>query len=265
VRCAPAAQTPQTADQSGALAAPARSRKQQHPKKWETNVESAHYLRFASSGANFAIIDIGLESAPSPAPLPQAGHGGARLKASRTSDGLTLRQACLLANATMMAAHIGLPLNRHITVHWAAAGVADHRAAKATTAFLKYLRDWLGGGTAYVWVRENGDSKGTHLHILAHIPLGRRMSGARSRRWLEKITGQSYRPGTIMTRCIAGHRAPDGPIYAANLHAALDYIRKGAYPDAAAIIGIDHESGGRIIGKRCGTSRNIGIGTKSRI
>lgn len=176
-----------------------------------------------------------------------------------------MRQACLLADATMMAAHIGLPLNRHITVHWAAAGIADDRAAMATTAFLKYLRDWLGGRTAYVWVRENGDRKGTHLHILAHIPPRRRMSGARSRRWLERIAGQPYRPGTIMTRCIAGRRAPDGPVYAANLRAALDYIRKGAYRDAAEIIGIDHEGGGRIIGKRCGTSRNIGIGAKSRI
>jgi len=264
VRCAPAVQTPGTADQSGALSAPARPRKQRYPQHSKNGVESAYYRTRAPSGTRLAIIDIELESAPSSATIPQVGHGGARLKASRTSDGLTMRQALLIIDAAMMAAHIGLPLNRHITVHWAAAGIADDRAAKATTAFLKYLRDWLGGGTAYVWVRENGDSKGTHLHILAHIPPGRRMSGARSRRWLERITGQPYRPGTIKTRCIAGHRASDGPIYAANLRAALDYIRKGAYPDAAAIIGIDHESGGRIIGKRCGTSRNIGMGANRR-
>lgn len=225
-------------------------------------MESAYYLRRALSGTRLAIIDIDLESAPSSASIPHARHGGARLKASRTSDGLTLSQARLLADAAIMAASIGLPLNRHITLHWAAVGIADDLVANATTAFLKYLRDWLGGRTAYVWVRENGDSKGTHLHILAHIPSGRRMSGARSRRWLERIAGQRYRPGTIMTRCIAGHCTPGGPIYAANLHAALGYIRKGAYPHAAAIIGIDHESGGRIIGKRCGTSRNIGSGSQ---
>ena len=194
--------------------------------------------------------------APSLERRPRA-HGGARLRAGRTSDGLTLTKACQLIAATEMARSIGRPLNRHITVHWEAAGVADSGAAKATTAFLKYLREWLGGRTAYVWARENGDGKGSHLHILAHIPTGRRMNGVRSRRWIERITGRPYRPGTICTRRIAGSGDPAGPVYAVNFGAALAYVLKGAAPDVAAALGIDHEPGGRIIGKRCGTSRNI--------
>jgi hypothetical protein len=164
----------------------------------------------------------------------------------------------LLITAAMTAQTIGRALNRHITVHWAAAGVADNRAAAATTAFLKYLREWLGGATAYIWARENGDGKGAHLHILAHLPAGRHMSGARSRRWLERITGRPYRLGTIRTRRIAGSRDPASPVYAVNLRAVLAYVLKDSDTDAAAALGIGHAAGGRIIGKRCGTSRNIG-------
>lgn len=171
---------------------------------------------------------------------------------------MTLSQARLLIEAALAARAIGRALNRHIIVHWEAAGIPDSRAAAATTAFLKYLRDWLGGETAYVWARENGDGKGSHLHILAHMPAGRHMSGARSRRWLERITASRYQRGTIRTIRIGGSREPDGPAYAANLQAVLAYVLKGVNADTAETLGIVRESGGCIIGKRCGTSRNIG-------
>lgn len=162
----------------------------------------------------------------------------------------------------MTAKAIGRALNRHITVHWQSAGIPDERAAAATTAFLKYFREWLGHATAYVWARENGEGKGSHVHILAHLPAGMRMDGARSRRWLERITGRPYRRGTIRTTRIGGGKDPDGPAYAANLHAVLAYILKGGTEDVADTLAIARKPGGCIIGKRCGTSRNIG--TKAR-
>lgn len=130
----------------------------------------------------------------------------------------------------------------------------------ATTAFLKAYRDWLGGSTAYLWVRENGDGKGSHVHILAHLPVGRRWHGARARRWIERITGKPYRAGVIRTRRIAGAVEPQGALYAANLGTVLAYALKGVEPDAAVELAIEHEAGGRVIGKRCGRSRNIGPG-----
>lgn len=160
--------------------------------------------------------------------------------------------------ATIAAADMGRPFNRHITVHWAAAGIADSEAMAATTAFLKALREWAGGQTAYVWARENGDGKGSHLHLLIHIPAGRKLSGARSRRWLERISGNPYYRGTIRTARIAGAGEPDGALYRENLGTVLAYVLKGTEPGAAAMLGLSHEAGGRIIGKRCGTSRNIG-------
>ena len=160
--------------------------------------------------------------------------------------------------AALFARMIGRPLNRHITVHWEAAGVPDAVAATATTAFLKYLREWLHGATAYTWARESGEGKGSHVHILMHIPSGRRWTGARSRRWLERIARRPYRVGTIRTVRIRGSGEPDGAVYSANLHAVLAYVLKGVDTEAAAVLGIEQEAGGLIVGKRCGTSRNIG-------
>lgn len=128
----------------------------------------------------------------------------------------------------------------------------------AITQFLKYLREWLRGETAYIWVRENGDGKGSHVHILAHIPESRKMSGALSRRWVERCTNRPYRAGTIFTRKIAGAGQPEGPLYAENLAATLAYVLKGVDAEAAASLGIVHEHGGWVIGKSCGNSRNIG-------
>lgn len=226
--------------------------------------ETGTYRASAQTGTALAIIPIPIGCAPSPRISAVSGHGGARNSASHTSDHLTLAQARSLIEAALAARNIARPFNRHITVHWEAAGVPDCEAMAATTAFLKALREWAAGQTAYSWARENGDGKGSHLHILAHIPAGRKLSGARFRRWLERITGKPYRAGTIHTARIAGSREPDGPAYSANLQAVLAYVLKGAEPDAAAALCIGHEAGGRIIGKRCGTSRNIGAKARRR-
>ncbi len=170
---------------------------------------------------------------------------------------MPLNKARSLIAAAKRAGAIGRPFNRFITVHWEAAGLTDAEAMRATTAFLKYWREWLGGHTAYIWTRENGGGKGSHLHILAHLSEVREINGRRSIHWIERITGQPYRRGVILTKKIAGAGQPDGALYAENLGTVLAYILKGTEPEAAAAIGIDHEHGGRIIGKRCGMSRNL--------
>ena len=209
------------------------------------------------TGTDLAILPIPIGCAPSPIPAPLFQHGGARNSASRTSDVLTLAQVEKLANAAYKAIAIGRPLNRHIVVHWEAAGLSDREAMNATTAFLKYLREWLRGQTAYIWTRENGDGKGSHVHILAHIPDAKKMSGALSRRWVQRCTIRTYRAGAIFSRKIAGASQPCGALYAQNLSTVLAYVLKGAEPEAAVSLGIAQEPGGAVTGKRCGTSRNI--------
>lgn len=166
-------------------------------------------------------------------------------------------QARKLIAAADRAIAIGRPLNRHITVHWEAAGIGDAEAMAATTAFLKYFREWLRGQTAYLWTRENGGGKGSHVHILAHLPAGRRWHGSIARRWITALSGNPYRAGVIHTRALAGYSDPTSEHFAANLQAVLAYAVKGVDPVTAGQLGIAHEFGGCVVGKRCGTSRNL--------
>lgn len=121
---------------------------------------------------------------------------------------LTVKQTAEIIEAARFAASIGLPLNRHLTIHWEAAGVPDSRAAAATAAFLTLARDWLrkrGAPFAWVWVRENGDGKGSHVHFLMHCrpALARGFAGMQ-RRWLRRVTGKPYRARVIRTVRIGG-------------------------------------------------------------
>ena len=211
----------------------------------------------AQTGTALAIVTLQIECAPSQRKTVISGHGGARNRADRQSDSLTLSHCRSLTASARMAMKPGRAVNRFITVHWERAGIVDDKAMAATTAFLKSLREWAGVAT-YIWMRENGDGKGSHLHILAHVPAGKRWHAAPARRWLERITGNPYRRGIILTRHIRGAGNPDSVLYRANLGAVLEYVLKGASPETASALGIAHEAGGRIVGKRCGTSRNIG-------
>ena len=56
-----------------------------------------------------------------------------------------------------------------------------------------------------------------------------------------------------------GLEAGNPDLHEINLEAALAYVLKGASSEAASQFGLERlEPGGRIIGKRCGTSQNIG-------
>lgn len=66
----------------------------------------------------------------------------------------------------------------------------------------------------------------------------------------------------ILSKPIGGRlglEAGNPDLHAINLAAALAYILKGASAEAASQFDLKRlEPGGRIIGKRCGTSQNIG-------
>jgi len=198
---------------------------------------------------------------------PVTGHGGARNSADRTSDALTESQVRALLLAIGRASAMGLPLNRHCTIHLERGGLTDAQAAMAVGAFLTLVRDWLrkcGHPFAAVWVREDDDgdgSKGSHVHILLHLPAGVQWAGWRNRRWLERVTRRRYVAGTIRTRIIGGTSkaawtAPER--FDANLGAVSGYVAKGASPAAVAALGLERwQPSGRIIGKRWGRSQNL--------
>lgn len=194
------------------------------------------------------------------------GRGGARNRADRESHELTAAQIANLKAAAQHADKIGLPFTRMITIHWEAAGTPLSGMAKATGRFTDLLTKALarhGSRTAWLWTHEGGIAKGGHCHLLAHVPadLVPRAIG-RQKRWLLSITGQPYRARVIHSKPIGGRlglEVSNPELHAANLEATLAYILKGVSPEAAAQFNLERvEPGGRVIGKRCGTSQNIG-------
>jgi len=194
------------------------------------------------------------------------GRGGARNRADRESHALTAAQVGNLKAAERHAEKIGLPFTRMISIHWQAAGVPLAGMAKATYRFTDLMAKALarhGSRTAWLWTHESGDGKGGHCHLLAHVPADLvPVVTALQRGWLRRITGQPYRARVIHSKPIGGRlglEAGNPDLHAVNLEAALAYVLKGASPEAASQFALERlEPGGRVIGKRCGTSQNIG-------
>ena len=185
-----------------------------------------------------------------------SGHGGARLRADRTSDHLTFKQARAIMLAALSAESIGQPFTRMVTIHWERAGITDNHAATVTGKLTKLMSDWArrrGFRILWAWTRENDKGKGSHLHMLiacpSVLPIGRMW-----RRWLRSITGTPYRAGVVNTRRIGGAlSAPSAnpAAYHQHLFNAVAYVCKGVQPECAAGLGISRvENGGRVIGKR---------------
>lgn len=217
----------------------------------------------AVNGTRLAINSLPLGVAALSA--ERTGRGGARNRADRVSHALTPAQIANLRAAERHAAAIGLPFTRMLTIHWEAAGLPLSGMAKATGRFTDLLRKALarhGSQTAWLWVHENGDRKGGHCHLLVHVPAHlSRVITRRQRGWLKRINLHSYRARVIYSRPIGGRlglERSNSELLVANSQAALAYLLKGAAPDAATQSGLERlEPGGRVIGKRCGTSQNI--------
>lgn len=195
------------------------------------------------------------------------GRGGARNHAARESHALTAAHIANLRAAKHHAQKIGLPFNRMISIHWQAAEVPLAGMAKATGRFTDLMAKAMarhGSGTACLWTHENCGPKGGHCHLLAHVPASLvPLITARQRGWLRRITGQPYRATVIYSKPIGGRlglEAGNPDLHAVNLAVAFGYVCKGA-PQAILDrfeIEREHKPGGRVIGKRCGTSQNIG-------
>lgn len=217
-----------------------------------------------TAGTIAAVTTITLGVAPNSA--QRTGEGGARNHSCRESYALRRAQVENLLAATSHACKVGLPFNRMITVHWEAAGIPLRGMAQATGHFIDLLSKTVarnGGRIAWAWVHEGGDKKGGHAHILVHVPehvidvVTRLQKG-----WLRAITGVAYRRGVIRTKPIGPRRGVEmsnPPLHQENLNSAVFYILKGCAIHVAEEVGVRRlEPGGRVIGKRCGTSQNIG-------
>lgn len=168
--------------------------------------------------------------------------------------------------AAVFTAQEHRPLNRHTTVHFEAAGIAD--PVWALRSYMKLARDWLrtqGAPFAYIWVRESGNRKGEHAHIVMHAPARLvRQFARRERGWRKRIGAKPAR-GAFRSTCIGrSYRHAEagiqyGELYSDALKGMIGYLVKGAEPRAVKILGLARvKPGGELWGKRSGTSENIG-------
>lgn len=195
------------------------------------------------------------------------GRGGARNRADRESYELTPAQIANLKAAERHAASIGLPFTRMITIHWEAAEVPLAGMAGATGRFTDLMGKALarhGSRTAWLWTHENCGPKGGHCHLLAHVPADLMPVIANLQRgWLRRITDRPYRKRVIYSTPIGGRlglEVSNPQLHAVNLAVAFGYLCKGAPQEVLdeACIDRTHQPGGRVIGRRCSTSQNIG-------
>lgn len=194
--------------------------------------------------------------------------GGARNRADRVTYFLTLAQCEAMTAAADFALSIGLPFNRHWTVHYEKAGIAEAGATRFIRKLNKIVGEYCrrhGGRYAAIWAREGGEQKGGHVHILMHVPARLSLIG-RTRVWV-RLAGGTCKQGVSNIRAVAGRlvAAESGSEhYAANAAIVRDYLLKGAHPDARQALGLTREAeGGAIIGKRCGWTQNIGRSAQS--
>lgn len=197
------------------------------------------------------------------------GWGGARNNALRDSQFLTLAQCEKLAAAAEYAEQLGLPFNRHWTVHYESAGIDEADATAFNRRLLKLLGDYArrnGARLAAVWCRENGKRKGGHVHILLHLPADLPLKGY-TRRWV-RLAGGQCRKGVSHVRSIGGNlkAAKSGSEhYRQNVANVRAYFMKGATSAAGKALGLEQFGiGGLIVGKRCGWTQNIGSAARKR-
>ncbi|WP_298018579.1 hypothetical protein [uncultured Parasphingopyxis sp.] len=212
-------------------------------------------------------VEYSAKSRPVVVRAAGTGRGGARNFADRQSQSIKSSTADNLRQAARFASSIGLPLNRHMTINLEALGVADHRATEAISSFMKSFREWLkrqGHNTASIWARERSSHTGSHLHLLFHLPPGAQLR-KRHLAILKRITGRRYKTGCVLTRSVRGASGAQGwELYLSNIERVVEYALKGEMKDRAGAFSRPRSPQGVIIGKRAGTSQNIGQAARQK-
>lgn len=202
-------------------------------------------------------------------PAAKVTWGGRRNRADRLTEVLTAEQCEKLKAATLFARSVGLAFNRHWTIHSQMAGIEPHRGAHFIGTVLNAAGKAAkrhGGQLAAVWVRENGEGKGEHAHILMHLPRGMNLAN-RTRRWIV-AAGGTYRRNVSRVRSIggllsSGELADDR--YLLNADNVLAYLLKHGDQQAMEALGLPlWGRRGWIIGKRCGSTQNIAESAQRR-
>ncbi|MGV3555419.1 MAG: hypothetical protein ACO1OD_09195 [Croceibacterium sp.] len=212
--------------------------------------------------------------------------GGARNRADRPSDMLADAKVAELLDAATFALATGRVFQRHWIIHYGKAGVQPRDGMRFVSKLLNLVSKQArreGGEMTALWVRECASDYGEHVHILLHLPAGMRLQG-RTRRWIAaaldhvgagfcdryaparpRARGKSWVKGVSMVRIVAGRlnkiggNIDDAP-HRENAANVVRYLLKSASAETGAALELTRAArGGRIIGKRCGWTQNIGV------
>jgi hypothetical protein len=185
----------------------------------------------------------------------------------RASKRITMRQASNMMQALKFAREIGRPLNAHATIHWSCTKAGDDpdgwRFAKVREGLDKWLqRAGIPGGLSCVWVRERrsgGAAEVENSHMLFHLPHPFKTGKKHDRvvhaleRLIDRHGEANYLDCTLKVTFPAN---PNGI-----------YLLKGGGPDVWRKYGVPsscREPQGLIVGKRCGTTENLGPAARRR-
>ena len=163
------------------------------------------------------------------------------------------------------ADQIDARLNRHLTISWYVGGLPG-QVIDAQREVLQLASKWLsyhGVTPAYVWVIENGPVLQYHSHIVIHVPkhLAKQFRQMVNR-WVQRVGADPYAKGAIKMTADKYQRDDNHQ----SIRHLLRYILKGIDHQAAQLLGItpDYEKAGLVLGKRCGTSQNLGKKARSQ-
>lgn len=207
----------------------------------------------------------------SPSCERHCGWGGARNRADRFSNGLTDGQVEALLAASSFALATGRTFQRHWIIHYGKAGIGASDGARFVSHVLALASKQArreGGALTALWVRERASDKGEHVHILLHLPTAMRLHH-RTRRWIV-AAGGTWQPGVSRVTIIGGALAKIGanshPRWNANAANVTRYLLKAASEETGARLDLSRSGvGGRIIGKRCGWTQNLGEAARGRL
>ena len=175
--------------------------------------------------------------------------------AGRRTMQIGRKPAANLHHATQVAGMIGLPLNQFITINYSKTPCPPHHAGPQFRLLLaSWFARWLrrhprnktGCAPTYVWSFEAAGGQ-IAVHWLVHIPRGLIREFWRTLpTWVAMTAGPIEGPSAIKHRRIY------------NIVGLKRYVLKGMDPHVAVLWGIRPIPQGLIIGKRSGTSRNLG-------
>lgn len=162
---------------------------------------------------------------------------------------------------------IGLPLNQYVTLNFALTDIPADRAVDAFRALRNMFIKWArrprnGAGPAFIptfaYAFENardkkpimslGPDHNVHVHWLVHVPPQRQTEfGMMLYEWLDSVCTHPSAKGAIdVAPTILQTKSLRG------------YLLKGADPAWCDHFGAVHSKQGLVLGRRTGTSRNLG-------